>query len=64
MARTKRRKKPVPKDPKIYGYAVEYGYPPKDIPARPLFGNTLNDYKETFAKKVLRARGLILAAWR
>jgi len=56
------KKKPKPKDPTIYAYALEYGF--GNIPARPLFGNTLEDYKPTFKDKVKNCRSIILAAWR
>ena len=55
------RKKPIPKDPKIYAPALEYGT--KDIPSRPLIRNTLADYKKTFRDKVSKARIIILSAW-
>ena len=56
------RKAPMPKDPNKYARTLEEGY--KGIPSRPLFGNTLRDYRETFEAKIQKARLAILAAWK
>ena len=64
MTENRTRKTPTAKDPKIYAYAVEYGLEEKNIPPRPLFGRTLDDYEEIFKEKVLKAQALILSAWR
>ncbi|MFA5397742.1 MAG: hypothetical protein WC346_17165 [Methanogenium sp.] len=56
------KKKPKPKDPRIYAYALEYGF--GNIPPRPLFGNTLEEYTPTFKEKVKSCRSIILTAWR
>jgi hypothetical protein len=57
------RKPPKVKDPKEYIYAIEKGYSPSNIPPRPLFGRSLEDYERTFKSKVEKARTAILAAW-
>ena len=63
MAEKKERKAPIRKDPKIYTHTIEYGYAPKNIPPRPLFGRTLDDYLPKFQEKVNKAQAAILAAW-
>jgi len=63
MAEKKERKAPIRKDPKIYAGVVEYGWPEKNIPARPMFGRTLDDYLPKFQEKVNKAQAAILAAW-
>lgn len=57
-------KAPKIKDPKIYTRYVEYGVTQMNIPSRPLFGNTLEDFQSTFRIIVTKARFKILEAWK
>lgn len=68
MAEKKERKAPTRKDPKLYAHVVEYGSEAlgikgMNIPPRPMFGRTLDDYLPKFQEKVNKAQAAILAAW-
>jgi hypothetical protein len=58
------KKTPKPKDPNIYVYAIEYGFPSHNIPPRPLVGNTFRDFYPTFVQKVELAKNLIRSVWK
>lgn len=59
----KERKAKSIRDPRKYAYAIERGLSEKNIPARPLFQKTLDEYFPTLQKKIEKVQGLILAAW-
>jgi len=58
------RKVPVVRDPKKYAHAVELGSSHNNIPPRPLFGKTLQEYRSVFVNKIDKVRKAILDVWK
>jgi len=68
MADEKVRKEPKIEDPRVYAHIVEFGSEElgisgMNIPSRPLFGWSLEDFENAFQKKVDKVQVAILAAW-
>ena len=54
MAKKSKEKVVSTVNPIYYAHVVEFGFPARNIPARPLFAKTLEEYVAEFDKKMIK----------